>query len=231
MRKRVIVGLDQENYTAQVLMAEFEDQASRPHDSIESFAAALNNAVALHDSITALHAQRVSEVCFLVASELDLGFDIREAAQITGMVHDVGKLRVPKSVLNKSEPLTSEERAQLEVHAEAGEQMIAFLGEQFEEIARGVRSHHERWDGSGYPDGLVGGNIPVMARLLAVVDVYDAMTSTRAYRPSVYSSGAAQEYLADSRARLFDPVCVDAALAVLDGWEKGRRSFSLPDSF
>ncbi|MBT2448145.1 HD-GYP domain-containing protein [Streptomyces sp. ISL-43] len=141
---------------------------------------ALVQAVDIKDRYTRGHSERVGEASAMIARELGMGEDRLEVVRIAGILHDVGKLGVPTRLLRKDGPLTPEERRIIELHPEYGHEMvrgIGFLGE----ARAAILHHHERVDGSGYPYGLTGEQIPVLARVVAVADAFDAMTSTRSY--------------------------------------------------
>jgi HD-GYP domain-containing protein (c-di-GMP phosphodiesterase class II) len=141
-----------------------------------------------------------------------LGFPEEEQEQIkiAGLLHDVGKIGIPESILSKPGKLTDEEWAYIRSHPQIGESIIRQMGSaRLAGIQLVVRHHHERLDGSGYPDGLEGDAVPVGARLLAVADAYDAMTSNRPYREP-FSSEAALEELRRHAGVQFDPRAVDA---------------------
>jgi ribonuclease P protein subunit RPR2 len=134
----------------------------------------------------------------------------REQLAFGFLLHDVGKLAVPDAILRKRGPLTEAERLVMRRHPEVGANLLRdlrFLGPALDV----VRHHHERWDGGGYPDGLAGTRIPLWARIFAVVDTVDAMTSTRPYRPAL-PLDAALAVLRRESGRQFDPCCVDAFL-------------------
>lgn len=141
---------------------------------------ALVQAVDIKDRYTRGHSERVGEASAMIARELGMGEERLEVVRIAGILHDVGKLGVPTRLLRKDGPLTPEERRIIELHPEYGHEMvrgIGFLGE----ARAAILHHHERVDGSGYPYGLTGEQIPVLARVVAVADAFDAMTSTRSY--------------------------------------------------
>ena len=141
------------------------------------------------------------------------------------MLHDVGKIGIPDYILQKPGPLTSTERRLMQTHTVLGEQLlrgVTFLQERGLEI---VRSHHERWDGRGYPDRRVGDEIPVTARIFAVADALDAMTSDRPYRPALTWAAATREIEAESGAQ-FDPEVVDAFRARDRGLRSIRRTLT-----
>jgi response regulator RpfG family c-di-GMP phosphodiesterase len=165
---------------------------------------------------TARHARRVGETVRLVAEQL--GMDARQIALLgeASTLHDVGKLSLPDRVLLKAGPLTVDEREKMKLHTSIGYQMLAGTRVPLLEVAGIVAwTHHERHDGSGYPRGLHGPEIPVEGRITAVVDTFDALTNARAYRPA-YPIPAAVRYLMSGRDRLFDPGVVDAFQAVID---------------
>jgi len=160
------------------------------------------------DSYTAGHNYRVALYALKLGEELSLSSaELRAIAQ-GGLVHDVGKLRIPDTILNKPGKLTPEEREIIEVHPISGYDLCKRLGFMPEELSV-IRSHHEKWDGSGYPDQLAGEQIPLLARVTAVADVYDALTSSRSYRKAM-SHEAAMEIILKESGRHFDPMCVQA---------------------
>jgi putative nucleotidyltransferase with HDIG domain len=122
-----------------------------------------------------------------------------------GVLHDVGKIAVPPSLLAKPGPLTAEERAEVERHSVTGGNMVSSISPSLAVVADAVRSHHERWDGRGYPDGLAGNAIPLFGRLVGIADVFDAVTCERAYRAAPMSNEAALDLLQRGAGRAFDP--------------------------
>ncbi|MFE9041736.1 HD-GYP domain-containing protein [Streptomyces sp. NPDC007818] len=180
---------------------------------------ALVQAVDIKDSYTRGHSERVGHASVLIARELGMDGDRLDTVRFAGILHDVGKLGVPTRVLRKDGPLTAEERRIIELHPEYGHEMIrgiGFLGEARDAVLH----HHERIDGSGYPYGLRGEEIPECARVVAVADAFDAMTSTRSYsraRP-VATALAELERCAGSH---FDPRMVAALVRALDA--SGRQ--------
>ncbi|RPE40854.1 putative nucleotidyltransferase with HDIG domain [Streptomyces sp. Ag109_O5-1] len=179
---------------------------------------ALVQAVDIKDGYTRGHSERVGQASVMIARELGMDDERVEVLRFAGILHDVGKLGVPTRLLRKDGPLTPEERRIIELHPEYGHEMvrgISFLGE----ARAAILHHHERIDGSGYPYGLAGGQIPESARVVAVADAFDAMTSTRSYsraRPV----GAAVEELRRCAGRQFDAGVVDALVRALgkEGW-------------
>lgn len=180
---------------------------------------ALVQAVDIKDTYTRGHSERVGRASAMIARELGMAEDRLEMLRFAGILHDVGKLGVPTRVLRKDGPLTPEERRVIELHPEYGHEMvrgIGFLGE----ARSAILHHHERLDGSGYPYGLAGHQIPEFARVVAVADAFDAMTSTRSYsraRPV----GTAVEELKRCSGTQFDPRMVRALVRALDrhGWQ------------
>ncbi|WP_245600168.1 HD-GYP domain-containing protein [Paenibacillus harenae] len=160
------------------------------------------------DSYTAGHNYRVALYALKLGEEMDLSSGELRAIAQGGLVHDVGKLRIPDLILNKPGKLTPKEREVIEVHPVSGYDLCKRLGFMPEELSV-IRSHHEKWDGTGYPDKLTGEQIPLLARVTAVADVYDALTSSRSYRKAM-SHEAAMEIIQKESGRHFDPRCVEA---------------------
>lgn len=160
------------------------------------------------DTYTAGHTFRVTMYALKLAEELHLKPEqLRAIAQGT-LLHDVGKVKIPDNVLNKPGKLTLEERNIIEKHPLSGYEMCRDLGFMTEELSI-IRSHHEKWDGSGYPDQLKENKIPFLARIVAVADVYDALTSERSYRKA-WTHDAAMKLLNEQKGIHFDPECVEA---------------------
>ncbi|MFI9807362.1 HD-GYP domain-containing protein [Streptomyces sp. NPDC052301] len=179
---------------------------------------ALVQAVDIKDGYTRGHSERVGQASVLIARELGMDDDRVEVLRFAGILHDVGKLGVPTRLLRKDGPLTPEERRIIELHPEYGHEMvrgISFL----DEARAAILHHHERLDGSGYPYGLVGTQIPESARVVAVADAFDAMTSTRSYSRARPVEAAVTELERCAGAQ-FDPRMVTALARALDryGW-------------
>jgi diguanylate cyclase (GGDEF)-like protein len=172
-------------------------------------AASLAAAVDEREAASPGRSLRVGELAARLAARLGLGPEEVELVRLAGSLHDLGKLAVPESILRKRDPLTPAERATVEGHAELGSSMLAEAGA--EPIARWVRHHHERWDGRGYPDGILGLEIPLVARILFATDAYEAMTSSRPYCEALSPRDALAE-LRRGAGTQFDPEIV-AALA------------------
>jgi response regulator RpfG family c-di-GMP phosphodiesterase len=172
-------------------------------------AAALATALESKDSGTRQHCQRVQRYAVELAREANLDVADDPSAEYGYLLHDIGKIGIPDRILLKPGPLNDEERRQMKTHTILGEQMLGGVT-----LLQGtglgiVRSHHERWDGSGYPDRLEGNDIPAGARVFAVADALDAMTSDRPYRPAQQWSWAGRE-IASQSGRQFDPTVVCA---------------------
>jgi HD-GYP domain-containing protein (c-di-GMP phosphodiesterase class II) len=172
---------------------------------------ALVAAVEAKDPYTRGHTQRVAELAIRIGEELRLSPERLRTLGRAAMLHDIGKIGVPDAILNKPGKLTKEEFAAIQEHPIRGYQMISGIRSLRREL-NGVRSHHERLDGSGYPDGLRGAAIPQEARIIAVADVYDALTSRRAYREALSVSAALAIIAADAG---LDARCVAALPAAL----------------
>jgi putative nucleotidyltransferase with HDIG domain len=185
-----------------------KDPFERITNSIGPSVKALVTATEKKDTYTAGHTFRVTMYALKLAEELQLKPEQLRAIVQGGLVHDVGKISVPDSVLNKSGKLLPDERSLIERHPIDGYEMCRGLGFMKEELSI-IRSHHEKWDGSGYPDKLKGTNIPLFARIVAVVDVYDALTSERSYRKA-WTHSEAINYVKENKGTHFDPQCVDA---------------------
>ena len=172
-------------------------------------AASLAKAVDLRDTYTGSHSARVAELAARVAAKLGLDQEHIELSRLAGSLHDLGKLAIPEEILRKPGPLTGPERLVLERHPQIGFRMLDSLG--IDPVADWILHHHERWDGTGYPDRMPGPEIPLGARIIFVVDAYDAMTSDRVYRGRLSQADALAE-LERCAGTQFDPAVV-AALA------------------
>ena len=177
---------------------------------------ALSEAVEACDPYTRGHSQRVARMAHGVGCQLGCDETRLSLLRLGGALHDVGKLAVSDSVLNKPGPLTADEILMVRAHPEIGARMVS-LDKALRPSLPGVLYHHERWDGEGYPTGRSGREIPLEARILSVVDSYDAMTSDRPYRPAMPEADAAEE-VERCAGTQFDP---DVALAFLHAWEAG----------
>ena len=191
-------------------------------ESYRETVGALADALATKDTGTRAHSQRVQWYALELARSVDPELVDDPSIEYGFLLHDVGKIGIPDAILIKPAPLAAEERRLMQQHTVLGEQMlrrVAFL--QGEGLAV-VRSHHERWDGRGYPDGVGGADVPVTARVFAVADALDAMTSDRPYRPAGSWAAAAREIVAASGTQ-FDPAVVRAFVAAEPRLRRVRR--------
>jgi putative two-component system response regulator len=175
----------------------------------------LAEAIDAKDTYTKGHSGRVAEYAREIARRF--GYDRKQQDEIymMGLLHDVGKIGVPDSVINKPGRLTEEEFAQIKTHPVLGDRILSKIQER-PKLAVGARWHHERYDGTGYPDGLSGEEIPEEARIIAVADAYDAMSSRRSYR-GILPQVTVRREIENGKGTQFDPVFADLMLAVIDG--------------
>jgi putative nucleotidyltransferase with HDIG domain len=160
-----------------------------------------------------LHSQRVSSICVDICRKMNLDKYNIEKARIAGLMHDIGKIGIPETILDKPMGLTQDERSKIQEHAIIGYKILSSTNE-FAEISDIILSHHERWDGKGYPRGLEKESIPLFARIISIADTYDAMTSERPYRNPFTHSEAMSEIKTMSGLQ-FDPEIVTAFLSVM----------------
>jgi HD-GYP domain-containing protein (c-di-GMP phosphodiesterase class II) len=174
----------------------------------------LGDVVEADDAYTGEHSRDVVSLTLEVADRLGLAARERRNAEFVALLHDVGKIRIPASIINKAGPLDPDERAVVETHTIEGEAMLKKVGGLLGEIGHVVRSCHERWDGAGYPDRLAGEAIPLIARIVCCTDAYSAMTTNRPYRKARSSAEALAE-LRRCAGTHFDPAIVEAVAAVV----------------
>jgi len=203
-------------FVARWAVAQFAEQQK----AYEATVGALCQAVETKDFYTRGHSDRVSRGSVMIAREIGMRIERVEAIRYAGMLHDVGKLGVPTKVLQKTGKLTEEEYAAIQLHPMRGLDIVREIGFLDEALA-GIMHHHERIDGRGYPMGLAGDEIPEFARVLAVADAFDSMTSTRSYR-GARPVGEAIEELRKWSGTQFDPAFVAAFVAALkrEGWQR-----------
>jgi hypothetical protein len=201
-------------FVARWAMGQFAEQQQAYSATME----ALCQAVETKDFYTRGHSERVSRGSGMIAREIGMRADRADAISYAGMLHDVGKLGVPTKVLQKNGALTEEEYAAIQLHPMRGLEIVRDIG-FLDEALTGIMHHHERIDGKGYPMGLAGDEIPEFARVIAVADAFDSMTSNRAYRQARGIGEAVSELRRGSGSQ-FDPALVDAFIAALgrDGW-------------
>ena len=172
----------------------------------------LARAIEYRDAGTSAYLERMARVAGLIAESLGLPEDEVRTIELAAPLHDIGKIAIPDAILLKKGPLDPEELAVMRRHPLIGHQLLADSHNRFIRTSAVIAlRHHERYDGSGYPDGLAGDAIPLPARIVTVADVFDALISPRPYKPA-WSIDEALAYLREQRGLLFDPDCVDALL-------------------
>jgi putative nucleotidyltransferase with HDIG domain len=191
------------------------------------FAGALIATLDARDRYTAGHSAAVAIYSRDIAERMGLTSEVQDLAYLCGLVHDIGKIGLPPGLLEKPGALTLEERRQMQEHSAIGERILAHVDE-YSEIARIVRHHHERIDGQGYPDGLMDDDIPLVSRIIAVADAYNAMTSDRPYRDAM-PSRVARLRLAQAVDSQFDTAAVAAFEAILAGSDEEYRMATRAD--
>jgi putative two-component system response regulator len=199
----------------QHLEQKVEEQSKKIRAAFFNAVTALAYALEAKDVYTSGHSQRVTEISVAIAEEMGLSRKDVERIRLAGLVHDIGKIGVREEVLNKPGSLSEEEYKHVRLHSETGERILIPIVDD-EEIIKAVRHHHERYDGWGYPDGLRGEQIPRMARIIAVADTFDAMTSERSYRQAMTKEEACAEIERCSGSQ-FDPAVAEAFLKV---WQR-----------
>jgi putative nucleotidyltransferase with HDIG domain len=211
--ERLLVDLQKKNVELGEALRELGLAKQEVENSYLSAIQSLAVALEAKDRYTAGHSQRVSRFAMMVARGLELpAAEVRTVGQI-GLLHDIGKIGMDDKVLNKPGKLTKEEFDLIKQHPVIGAQILAPV-RSLESHLPGIRHHHEAWDGSGYPDGLQGDSIPLTARIVCLADSFDAMTSTRPYRPGRTLQQAIEEMRRCSGTQ-FDIRCVDAFVTIL----------------
>ncbi|MFY9488854.1 MAG: HD domain-containing phosphohydrolase [Solirubrobacterales bacterium] len=176
----------------------------------------LSIAVESRHAETGSHIERMGRYCALLAERLEWTEDRCELLRIASPLHDVGKIAIPDGVLQKPGALTPEERVEMERHAKIGHRILAGSDSPLLDLAARIAlTHHEKWNGSGYPNGLAGDEIPIEGRIAAIADVFDALTSDRVYRPAM-TLEKSLSILREGRGTHFDPLILDAFFASLD---------------
>ena len=191
------------------------------HETVTALATALET----KDTGTRAHSQRVQRYALELTKAIGPELIDDQSTEYGFLLHDVGKIGIPDGILLKPGPLTDAERRRMQTHTILGEQMLGGVAFFQGEGLRVVRSHHERWDGAGYPDGIAGTEIPLAARIFAVADALDAMTSDRPYRKAMSWAAAGREILAESK-RQFDPDVVESFVARERSLRAIRREFA-----
>lgn len=171
----------------------------------------------------AMHSRRVSHICQAIATEMHFTKDAVNQMRIAGLIHDIGKIGIDETILNKSGRLTPEEREDMQRHPEIGWKILSSTNE-FSELGQFVLHHHEKWDGSGYPNKIKGEEIPLEARIISVADAYDAMTSERCYQQGMSSVSAVKELQRCSGTQ-FDPHIVEVFVRLVQTSEFQQSDF------
>jgi HD-GYP domain-containing protein (c-di-GMP phosphodiesterase class II) len=185
----------------------------------------LADVVEFEDGYTGSHSRSVVELVHAVIDRMGISQEDRQEMEFAALLHDVGKISIPKTILHKPARLTDEEFELIKTHTIEGQSMLDRVGGLLGRVGEIVRSCHERWDGRGYPDGLAGEAIPLAARIVFACDAYNAMTTNRPYRDAVSKEAAVQELSANSGTQ-FDPTVVDALIEVV---EKGEPEGAATD--
>jgi putative nucleotidyltransferase with HDIG domain len=174
----------------------------------------LSDVLEADDGYTGDHSRSVVAIALDVAGEMAVNARERRNVEFGALLHDVGKIAIPKSIINKPGPLSDDEWVVIKTHTIEGQRMLDRVGGVLGEVGRIVRSSHERWDGGGYPDRLSGSAIPLAARIVACCDAFSAMTTNRSYRRAMPITDALQE-LRDNAGSQFDPQVVEALVRVV----------------
>jgi putative nucleotidyltransferase with HDIG domain len=185
--------------------------------TIETLAMAID----AKDQITHGHIRRVPEYSVALARQMGVNDgNLIRAIEAASLLHDMGKLAVPEHILNKPGKLTSSEFDIMKTHSSVGADILAAIEFRYPVVPI-VRHHHENWDGTGYPDGLIGTDIPIGARILSVTDCFDALTSDRPYRKKL-SESEAVAILQERRGTMYDPLVVDVFIGMQRNWVSAR---------
>ena len=175
---------------------------------------ALAKTIDAKDAYTRGHSQRVGRYARHITYKLGWPDEEQQKIYFMGLLHDIGKIGVPEAIINKPDKLTDEEYDKIKQHTVIGSEILSLVAE-FPELTIGARAHHERFDGKGYPDGIAGQEIPVYARIIAVADAYDAMTSKRSYR-DVLPQNVVRAEIMKGRGSQFDPQFADVMVQIID---------------
>lgn len=221
-RRRVEAERDEYRDLLEKRVRERTEQLTEVRTELDAITSVVVKAVELRDPYTAGHQQRVAQLAVQMARRLGMAEDAVEQVRVAAVLHDIGKLSVPAEILSKPGSLTPAEYELVKGHPQAAYQILSDVQLDWP-LSQTVLQHHERMDGSGYPQGLIGEQIHIGARLLAVADVVEAMSSHRPYRPSIGREQALAEITAN-RGVLYDPAVVDACISAFeDGFSFDQR--------
>lgn len=198
----------------QYLESEVSCKTKQLRDMFGQSINALSSTVDAKDRYTNGHSRRVAGYSRMLAERMGLDKETQNEIYFAGLLHDVGKIRIPDGIINKEGKLTDEEYNYIKIHPVAGYHILKGISE-FSMIALGAKYHHERYDGKGYPNGLAGENIPLVARIIGVADAYDAMTSNRSYR-DVLPQSVVRHEIVTGKGSQFDPEIADIMLEIID---------------
>ena len=212
IRVRHIIDL---NHLQQDLSREVEKKTQENANLFIHVVEALADAIDTKDIYTNGHSVRVACYAREIAHRFGYSPQKEKDIYIMGLLHDIGKIGIPDAIINKPDRLTDEEFGVIKTHSAMGAKILKNIAEM-PSLLTGARWHHERYDGSGYPDGLSGENIPEEARIIAVADAYDAMSSRRSYRGIMPQSSVRSE-IEKGKGTQFDPIFADIMLAMIDG--------------
>jgi len=207
--------------SASTIISSVGSLLERERDLLVRTLTALAQAVELRDDYTGSHTQRVTDYTLMLGEHLQVGPTDRYHLQIGTPLHDIGKIGISDAILRKPSHLTPDEVEYMKTHTTKGAAMIELIP-HLAPVLPIVRNHHERWDGQGYPDGLAGSAIPYLARIVAVTDAFDAMTTDRPYRPGMPLEQAFKQ-IQEGAGRQFDPVCARAFLSIRPRIEELHR--------
>ena len=168
------------------------------------------------DTYTRGHSERVARYAIAISEELRINKETKRMLMVSSLCHDIGKIGIPDTILKKASILSAEEYQEMKLHPELGSEIIKHMP-NYQRFISGVRSHHEKWDGTGYPDGLVGEDIPFFGRIVGLADVFDAMVSGRAYSGFIGQTEALEKLHKEQE--LFDP---EIFKAFVKAYESGR---------
>ncbi len=192
----------------QRLLASMQAVEKRERETLSRLA----HAIELRDTGTSVHLERMADIAGLVAEGLGLADEQVRVIELAAPLHDIGKIAIPDALLMKPGPLDDDERKRVQSHPQIGYELLQDSRNRFIQAgARIARHHHERYDGTGYPDGLAGEAIPIEARVVAVADTFDTLISSRSYK-SAWNIEEALVYLREQAGKQFDPACVDALI-------------------
>ena len=191
------------------------DQALELSEAYQGTALLLGDVVEADDAYTGSHSRGVVDLSLAVSDSLGLSYEQRRNVEFAALLHDVGKISVPDEIINKAGPLDDEEWKVMRRHTIEGERMLKRIGGVLAEVGRIVRASHEDFDGSGYPDGLAGEEIPIEARIVTCCDAFSAMTTTRSYRKAMGTEAAVAELRACAGTQ-FDPAVVATLVGLVE---------------